>query len=61
MDLEVAHRAGQMMRTFRQSHSGVGTADHLIAATADVHDLDLAALNVRHFLMFEGLTAPFPL
>lgn len=50
-----------MMRTFRQSHSGVGTADHLIAATADVHDLDLAALNVRHFLMFEGLTAPFPL
>ncbi len=55
----VALRAGELMRRFRRSHRAIGTSDYLIAATADLHGLDLATLNVRHFPMFEGLRAPF--
>lgn len=47
------------MRTFRRSHSGIGLGDYLIAGTAEVHGLTLATLNVRHFPMLPGLTAPF--
>jgi predicted nucleic acid-binding protein len=36
-----------------------GIADHLIAATADVHGYELATLDIRHFPMIENLTAPF--
>lgn len=55
----VARRAGELMREYRRSHSGIGTADYLIAATAETHGTALATLNVRHFPMFPGLTPPF--
>lgn len=55
----IARRAGELMREFRRSHSGIGIADYLIAATAETHGAALATLNVRHFPMFPGLTAPF--
>ena len=55
----VARRAGEMMRRYRRSHTGIGLGDYLIAATADVKGLQLATLNVRHFPMFEGLQPPF--
>ena len=55
----IARRAGDMMRRYRRSHSGIGLGDYLIAATADVQGLQLATLNVRHFPMFEHLQAPF--
>ena len=51
----VARRAGEMMRRYRRSHTGVGLGDYLIAATADVKGLQLATLNVRHFPMFKDL------
>jgi predicted nucleic acid-binding protein len=54
-----AGRAGEFMRQYRRSHSGIGIADYLIAGTADVRGLQLATLNVRHFPMFDGVTAPF--
>jgi predicted nucleic acid-binding protein len=54
-----ASRAGEFMRTYRRSHNGIGIADYLIAGTAEVRGLALATLNVRHFPMFDGLTAPF--
>lgn len=57
----VARRAGEFMRQFRRSHSGIGIADYLIAGTADVRGLNLATLNVRHFPMFADLKAPFTL
>lgn len=54
-----ARRAGEFMRQYRRGHSGIGIADYLIAGTADVHGLELATLNVRHFPMFGDLQAPF--
>jgi predicted nucleic acid-binding protein len=55
----VARRAGEMLRRYRRSHNRIGLGDYLIAATADVHGLELATLNVRHFPMFEHLQPPF--
>jgi predicted nucleic acid-binding protein len=57
----IARRAGEMMRRYRRSHSGIGLGDYLIAATADVKGLQLATLNVRHFPMFDDLQPPFAL
>jgi predicted nucleic acid-binding protein len=57
--MHAAGRAGEFMRTYRRSHNGIGIADYLIAGTADIRGLQLATLNVRHFPMFEDLTAPF--
>lgn len=55
----VARRAGEFMRQYRRSHSGIGLADYLIAATAELRGQRLATLNVRHFPMFPDLTPPF--
>lgn len=59
VDEAVARRAGELRRRFRRSHHTIGIADHLIAATAQAHGCELATLNVRHFPVFDGLTAPF--
>jgi predicted nucleic acid-binding protein len=55
----IARRAGEMMRRYRCSHTGIGLGDYLVAATADVKGLQLATLNVRHFPMFKDLRPPF--
>lgn len=55
----VARRAGEFMRRYRRSHTGIGIADYLIAATADIRGAELATLNVRHFPMFTRLAPPF--
>ena len=57
----VAFHAGQMMRQFRASNSGIDLADFLIAATAEHAGASLATLNVRHYPMFEGLEPAFAL
>jgi len=57
----IAWRASEWRRQYRRSHASIGLADYLIAATADVHNLELATLNVRHFPMIADLTAPFEL
>ncbi len=54
-----AGRAGEFMRRYRRSHTGIGIADYLIAGTADIRGLRLATLNGRHFPMFDDLVAPF--
>ncbi|HEY9478226.1 MAG TPA: PIN domain-containing protein [Microbacteriaceae bacterium] len=51
----IAVRAGELGRLWRPSHSGIGTADLIIAATAELAGAALLTLNVRHFPMFEGL------
>ena len=55
----VARRAGELMRHYRRDHPGIGFADYVIAATAEVKGLTLATLNVRHFPMFQDLQPPF--
>jgi predicted nucleic acid-binding protein len=57
----IGRRAGELMRRFRRSHTGIGIADYLIAATAEDRGAALATLNVRHFPMFPDLKAPFRL
>ncbi|HTM86161.1 MAG TPA: VapC toxin family PIN domain ribonuclease, partial [Mycobacterium sp.] len=51
----IAVRAGELGRLWRPSYSGIGTADLVIAATAELAGAALVTLNVRHFPMFEGL------
>jgi predicted nucleic acid-binding protein len=55
----IAWQAADFMRAYRRSHSGISQGDYVLAATARVHGLDLATLNVRHFPMISGLTRPF--
>lgn len=57
----IARTAGGYLRQYRRSHSGIGTADYLIAATATHLGAELATLNIRHFPMFEHLQQPFTL
>jgi predicted nucleic acid-binding protein len=59
VDEAIARRAGEIGRRFRRSHHGFGTADLIIAATAQELGLDLATTNVRHFPMISGLVAPY--
>lgn len=55
----IARTAGGYMRQYRRSHSGIGIADYLIAATVTHLGAELATLNVRHFPMFAQARAPF--
>jgi predicted nucleic acid-binding protein len=59
VDELTAHRAGELFRRFRRSHQGIDVVDYVVAATAQLHGLELATLNVRHFPMFDDLVAPF--
>ncbi|MFN8141027.1 MAG: type II toxin-antitoxin system VapC family toxin [Solirubrobacterales bacterium] len=55
----VSRLAGDLARRFRPSHSGIDTADYLIAATSLVAGCDLLTTNVRHFPMFEALKSAY--
>lgn len=52
---EIADRAGSLAAGYPASHSGIDTANYVIAATAHIPDADLLTLNVRHFPMIDGL------
>jgi predicted nucleic acid-binding protein len=54
----IAERAGEWLKHYRQSH-GTDSADALIAATAEHHQLPLATLNLKHFPMFPTLSAAY--
>jgi predicted nucleic acid-binding protein len=60
LDETIARRAGELGRTFRRSHPGIGTVNLVIAATAQELGLELATGNVKHFPMFPGLRPPYP-
>ncbi len=55
----IARRAGEHLRRFRRSHSGIDLVDYLIGATAELHSADLATLSIKHFPMFKGLRPPY--
>lgn len=56
--LEIASLAGEFIRQYGRSH-GTDPLDALIAATARVHELQLATLNLKHFPMIAGLKRPY--
>jgi len=58
---DIARRAGELRRVWRQSHTGISTVDYMIAATALEHGHELATLNVRHYPMITGLQPAFAL
>jgi predicted nucleic acid-binding protein len=55
----IARRAGEHLRRYRRSHSGIDLVDYIVAATAELHEADLATLSLRHFPMFKGLRPPW--
>ncbi len=55
IDAAVADAAGELARRYRASHSGIDTADYLIAAAAGSVGARLVTLNVKHFPMFPDL------
>lgn len=59
VDEAIARAAGEFGRGLRRSHSSIGLADLIIAATAEQLGLPLATTNIRHFPMFRGLRRPY--
>ena len=51
---EIAKIGGLYKRDYGKSH-GVGLADAILAATAEVENAELKTLNVKHYPMFKGL------
>ncbi|MFH1430201.1 MAG: type II toxin-antitoxin system VapC family toxin [Candidatus Uhrbacteria bacterium] len=59
--IDVDRRIAQIAATISRTHTRIGTADILIAATAIAHHVPLLTKNVRHFknvAMLELLTEP---
>jgi hypothetical protein len=55
---EPAKSGGLLKRDHGKSH-GVGLADGMIAATAQSLHAELKTLNVKHYPMVKGLSAPY--
>jgi predicted nucleic acid-binding protein len=51
---EIARAGGLYRRDYGRSH-GVGLADAIVAATANVEEADLKTLNTKHYPMFKRL------
>jgi predicted nucleic acid-binding protein len=58
VDVEIAKAGGLYKHSFGTSH-GVGLADAILAATADVEKAELKTLNTRHYPMLKGLTPAY--
>lgn len=56
---EIADRAGELASGYRRSHGSIDLVDYVIAATVERTAGRLWTLNVRHFPMIKGLTAPY--
>ncbi|MDT0203498.1 type II toxin-antitoxin system VapC family toxin [Nocardioides sp. AE5] len=59
LDERVAEVAGELGRRWLPGNRGIDSADLAIAATAMLLDASLLTRNVKHFPMFDGLTAPY--
>ena len=54
LNQEIAKTGGIYRRDFAKSH-GIGLADAILAATAEVENAELKTLNTKHYPMFRGL------
>ena len=59
LDERIAELAGELGRRWLPGNRGIDSADLAIAATAMLLDAALLTRNVKHFPMFEGLSAPY--
>ncbi|MBX3194010.1 MAG: type II toxin-antitoxin system VapC family toxin [Microbacteriaceae bacterium] len=59
VDESIAEIAGELGRAWLPGHRGIDSADLAIAATVIAFDARLMTRNVKHFPMFEGLSAPY--
>lgn len=55
VDVALADRAGELGRSYRQSHQGIDVVDLLLAAAVERFGAELLTRNVRHFPMIPGL------
>jgi len=55
---EIAKAGGLYKRDYGKSH-GVGLADALLAATAEIENAELTTLNIKHFPMIKGLAPAY--
>ncbi len=54
LTIELARAGGLYKKRYAKSH-GVGLADAIIAATAEVENAELKTLNTKHYPMIKGL------
>ena len=54
VSVEIAKAGGLYKRDYGKSH-GVGLADAILAATAEVENADLKTFNTKHYPMLKGL------
>ncbi|RLC13744.1 MAG: type II toxin-antitoxin system VapC family toxin [Deltaproteobacteria bacterium] len=54
VSVEIAKAGGLYKRNYVNSH-GVGLADAILAATAEVENAELKTLNIKHYPMFRNL------
>lgn len=59
VDENFAEIAGELGRRWLPSSRGMDPADLAIAATTIALEAELYTRNVKHFPMFEGLSAPY--
>ena len=59
VDAELADHAGELARTHRRSHPGIGLADYLIAAGVQRLGARLLTRNVKHFPMLPDLAPAY--
>lgn len=59
LDPTISEIAGELGRTWLPGNRGIDTSDLIIAATAVRFDAALLTRNVKHFPMFDGLSAPY--
>ena len=55
---DIAIKGGLYRRDYMKSHN-VGLADAIIAATAELRQAELAALNKKHFPMLASITVAY--
>ncbi len=58
LDVKIAEAGGLYKRDYGKSH-GVGLANAILAATAEMENAELKTLNIKHYPMLKGLSPPY--
>ena len=59
VDERIAEIAGGLGRQWLPGNRGIDSADLAIAATAIALEVEVLTRNIKHFPMFDGLSAPY--